>query len=189
MNHFLDIGANVGQTFDWFLNKTHDYDGWTVWCFEPSPRNLHALIDRAQRRELQHRHTLKICSFGIGGKWAAIPFFQTTNPVGDSFHKEYRVGTVVSENLKIPYELFGITMPLAEFLRVYIPEGDSCVIKLDCEGAEYEALRSLLCNLEQLKKCKKIMVEWHDTMNPDDDRAKLTDVFKKIGYDLELWPY
>jgi FkbM family methyltransferase len=189
MNHFLDIGANIGQTFDWYLNKTHDYDGWHVWCFEPSPRNLVALIDRAQHGDILHKHKVTICAFGIGGEWKAMPFFQTTNPVGDSFHKQYRVGAEVSKNLELPYDLVGSTMPLAEFIRRHIPDGEKCVVKLDCEGGEYGALRSLLCSLEQLKKCSKIMVEWHDTMNPDDDKDRLIATFKAIGYELELWPY
>ena len=59
-HHFFDIGANIGQTFDDFLTKTTAFDGWDVWCFEPSPRvseiyvEFHSIKEGGNQLEMQN---------------------------------------------------------------------------------------------------------------------------------------
>ena len=76
MNYFFDIGANIGQTFDWFLAKTNEYDGWTVWCFEPSPRYMAGLICTAARFRSRYR-----IAFAVSGADGLAGFYEKLDPL------------------------------------------------------------------------------------------------------------
>jgi FkbM family methyltransferase len=185
--HFLDIGANIGQTFDWYLLPVHDYDGWHIWCFEPSPRNLPALIEKA--RELAGRYKITVCPFGIGGNHDATRIYETSNPVGDSFLKKYWAGEDESKNIETLHEIVAATVPLGQFILANTAPGDKVVLKLDCEGSEYAALKSLIAEPEALARCSRIMVEWHNTKLPDDNPETFEALFASAGHPLEKWKF
>ncbi len=187
MKHFFDIGANIGNTFDWFLLKTREFDGWSVWCFEPSPRNLPPLIDKA--RELAGRYTITVCPFGIGGEFGAFRLFETSDPIGDSFKPEYWVGAVKSKNNRTLHQIMPAIVPLADFILTNTSPGDEIVLKLDCEGSEYAALRNLLDSEDALKRCTRIFVEWHDTKKADEVPAEFEQAFEARGRKIEKWDF
>lgn len=185
MNHFFDIGANIGQTFDWYLLKTHDFDGWDVWCFEPSPRNTIQLLDRVRR--LDKRFHVHVCPFGVAGKYEVARMYENQNPIGDSFFEHYTAGGDVSKVLDTAYLIHPVCVPLSQVIVTATEPGDSVVLKLDCEGGEYAALRDLLAHPEALTRCPRIMVEWHGTGLPGDDSELLTKQFAEKGITLDPW--
>lgn len=187
MNHFFDIGANIGQTFDWFLLPTKEFDGWTIWCFEPSPRNVCQLLEKA--KQLQERYTIIVCPFAITGSSRPVRIFQNENPIGDSLFEKYWVGNEESKNLAVNYQIMSLSVPLGEFISNHTSDGDNVVLKLDCEGSEYDALRNLIQYPKALHRCSRIMVEWHKTGRDQDDIHALKTILENVGHKLEAWNF
>lgn len=188
MNHFFDIGSNVGQTFDDFLCKTNDFDGWTIWCFEPSYRHFPELVERAVREG--NRFHIKLCNFGVVGNSGLRQLFLKDDPRGDSLFEHLASEDHLTQNLKIGVDLISNCIPIVEFIN-FIPIVDKIVIKLDCEGSEYDILTSLLsAGLE--KRPDRIMVEFH-TISPGggDERKRdsLHAEYRSSGVLLERWMF
>lgn len=183
MNHFLDVGSNTGQTFDWFLSKTNEYDGWNVWCFEPSPRNMAGLIGAAKAYE--HRYKITICPFGLSGEIGASKFYEKSDNKADSFlHDLVCDGHGLIPNVHSGYSVLAATTTLSQFVSDNIAANDRMEIKLDCEGMENRILADILRHPHLLKAITRIYVEWHP--KPDDGLMK---EFASHGLILELWPY
>jgi len=187
MNYFFDIGANVGQTFDDYLLKTHDYDGWQVVCFEPSPRHVPLLMERVSK--LGDRYDISICPFAIAEHAGEALIYQKNDPRGDSLQLHLWQGQYV-ENADRNYKLCVKTETLPDFIQKHTLPHDNIVVKLDCEGAEYGILRSLLVNTWARERITKLMVEFHRIdAGSRDEELRLEAEFKKLGRAWEIWPY
>ena len=180
MNHFIDVGANIGQTFDDFLCATTDYDGWTIWCIGPSPRHIVELTAKAA--QIRPRFDVRVCAFGFG-LGGIEPFFWKDDPRGDSRCHYLSQGrlTINTDQLLIA------TVPFNAFLRS-LPEPERVIVKLDCEGTEYDILQGLV-EAPELGMIESILVEWHEIREEGDalERARLTDYFAKAGKELQGW--
>lgn len=188
MNHFFDIGANVGQTFDWFLSRTNEYNGWTVWCFEPSPRHLASLIAKA--KTYADRFQITICPFALSDATGVQPFYEKIDPMADSLCVELKRSTnhEVIPNLEASMRLQVATVSLASFITEHTSRTDKIVLKVDCEGAEYAMLNNLCCAGLARPRIAKIYVEWHDV--PGKERQEeLTATLRRHGIPVENWPY
>ncbi len=158
MNHFFDVGANIGQTFAQFLIPNgYDYEKWIVWCFEPSPRHQVELLKKAQ--ELS-QFTIKICPFGLSNRSEWIRFFEKDMPLGDSFDEN----NYSTKNLETGYEIFAPVFGISDFICRMTAPDDTIHLKIDAEGAEYK----ILTDLEQehsasaRERIKRLWVEFHD---------------------------
>lgn len=154
---FLDIGANVGQTFDDFLSKDPKYDGWDVWCFEPSPRHLSGLMETSSR--YRDRYKIHICPFGVSDENGLCLLYQKTDPRGDSFHYELEARQGV-KNIEPGYSIVVPSKGIMEVLDMCY--GDETVIKLDCEGSEYQILETMKDHNIGLFGVSDVYVEFHE---------------------------
>ena len=181
MNHFFDVGANAGQTFADFLNQTADYNGWTVWCFEPSPRHLAGLLQTAAKHAA--RYDIRICPFGLAEKGGLARFYEKVDPRGDSL-----VGDFVVPNKESGYSVQIITARCSDIILNHIGPEDRALVKLDCEGSEYGILNDLLESPAALAKITRILVEWHgsELRNQEEDQ-RLMLRFAALGKPLERW--
>jgi FkbM family methyltransferase len=196
MNHFFDIGANIGQTFDKFLLKTNEYDGYKVWCFEPSPRNMAPLVEAAKRvtswpQKDVHRFQVVVCPFGLWNKNGTFSFYEKSdaldvygreNGEGDSFVESFLT------NNKAPYQIMATSVKFSDFVKDNTAPTDSLVVKIDCEGGEYGILEDIYSNPDVCSRIKKLIVEWHQTS----EVYKKDDLMKKFGemnLPLEEWPF
>src|ERR1051325_9068883 len=109
MNHFFDVGASVGSTFELFLDKTHEHDGWRVWCVEPSPRHLGKLIEAVNSRS--GRYQSVICPFGLGDRSGVSEFYIKQDFQGDSFLMTF------GSNAPIPHRTIGAIIDVVSFLN------------------------------------------------------------------------
>lgn len=172
--YFYDGGANIGQTFEWYLLKGPFADHHVV-CFEPSPRNLSALA--ATCRAMQSRfQSVRIvpAALGLPGLHA---FYEGKTPMGDSLLAA-RAGAS-SLTIEAP------AISLATYLHTHTVEGDAVVIKLDIEGAEGDVLADLLDN-GPLDRIRRVLVEWH---GDDPRRSALEARCAAAGVPLERWPF
>jgi FkbM family methyltransferase len=186
MNHFFDIGTNTGQTFDDFLCKTNDFDDCKIWCFEPSPRHLGALLKKVE--EQRTRFKIAVCPFGFFGKAGTHKFYEKTDGRGDSFCETLTMGYGIVPNADNGYEIVAASQVLSEFIIQHTLPEDRITLKIDCEGGEFSILRDLLAHPDALHRCIKIYVEWHMT-EPNDEAHRLTDALAVAGHPIEQWEW
>jgi FkbM family methyltransferase len=185
-SHFFDVGANVGQTFDQFLCTTNVYDGWTVWCFEPSPRHHAALLKKSQ--EMRDRFVVKVCPFGLSDRSAIVRFFEKDDALGDSF-EESLAGMRQTNNLINGYEIMAPVFSICDFISHMTKPNDCIHVKIDAEGAEYAILDNLAGGLDVQDRVKKLWVEFHNCPSENKYRSRedLEGTFKRRGLPIEEW--
>jgi FkbM family methyltransferase len=190
LNYFFDVGANVGQTFDWHLCPTTQYDGWSVLCFEPSPRHLGSLLEKAAKMSGRYRVTVLPVAFGADP--GVQNLYEKVDPKGDSLMAATWMGGEVGNRAAL-YQVKVAVLRLSDFILRETDPGDSLVVKLDAEGAEYEIANDLLKFPEALKRITQLHIEWHQLSV---DRAKerewevfLTSSFEVAGVPVKIWPH
>lgn len=140
----FDIGANVG-IFSLFASEVEDTQ---VYAFEPHPNNFQVLESNVQ---MNNKDNIKSLNYALGIKNEKRFLEEGVIPGGhrlaENNNNEVGNGLVVEAVtlLKIMEEL---NIDKIDFL------------KLDCEGAEGEIIKSL--NEESFKKIKKVAIEFHD---------------------------
>lgn len=137
----IDIGAHVGVPSIYLAKK---YPGVRVIAFEPSPDNYAHL----QRNIKANGVKVEAINAAVtaDGKHVGIPVNANGNTGGRSIYRHTAGDTAIvdSYSLEDLYTMFGVTRPT--------------LLKIDCEGAEYEILEG---NEELLKGIKYIIGEFH----------------------------
>ena len=181
---FFDVGANTGQTFDEFLVKRSEWDGATVVCFEPSPRHVPALMQKAA--EHGKRFQVVVCPFGMRGNSGIETFHQKDDPRGDSFERSL-TSDHETKNIEVGFQLHVLSVGIVEFISEMTAPGDTIALKLDCEGSEYEILEALLRSPLALARVDPILVEWHTIGSPHRDRGHITHDLIAAGKTVQPW--
>lgn len=189
-SHFFDIGANDGNTFEHYLLKHPEFDGWMVWCFEPSPRSWPGLCATAER--LAGRYRITLCPFGLAAVAGTPVLYQQACTLGDSFCANLlgNAGQKVPR-LGVLYELRAATVTLSSFILANTGPVDEIVLKLDCEGSEFGILRELLACPEALGRCSRILAEWHllDRFDSTSECDALKATYAATGHPIEGWQF
>ncbi len=185
MIHFLDIGANEGQTFDLYLRHHPELNGAKVWCFEPSPRHFSALIKKAEAYSDQYQITL--CPFGLGNTCGPQVFYEHVDPLADSFFSKLQHAGVTYKAREASYSVQAAVVKPSDFIRVNTTAKDKVIIKIDAEGSEYAILEEMLEHPSCLRKIQRIMVEWHRVKNRY--AVNLLEAYTWSKVPLEDWPY
>ena len=186
--HFFDVGANTGQTFTDFLSKSAAHDGWDVWCFEPSPRHLSALMVSASH--WSQRYKVHVCSFGIRGTSGMLAFHQKDDPRGDSF-EPYLASDHETQNISTEYCMCVFAAGIVDAIEALTDPGDEIVLKLDCEGSEFSILGTLLKHAGALSRVREIYVEFHhiSSKGSHKDRDALILMYADKGIELKQWMF
>ena len=152
---FIDIGLNVGFTS---LKFAADPDCKQIFVFEP----FAPTIERAQENfELNPRIGEKICAYNYG--------LSDHSEHGVSFYNSERRGQMktqndpASENQTFPQEGFLIkeaSTVLESIFKEAKADKLKIILKIDCEGAEYEILPHLHEH-KLLTYVDQIFIEWH----------------------------
>ncbi len=187
MNHFFDVGANIGQTFWDFLNPRPEFDGWEIWCFEPSPRHLGELMHTAKNQA--GRYSIHVCPFGLSGSTCVHKFYMKDDPRGDSFEEDLS-SDHQTQNVDTEYSVYVSTVNAGPFILDHTGFDDEIVLKLDCEGSEYNILAALLYEPNAIKRLRQIFVEWHRIgSKPSHSTQELRDAYQGAGKVLENWMF
>lgn len=185
--HFFDVGANTGQTFRW-LAQSPAFDGWDVWCFEPSPRHLHGLLGAAE--EYGARYRVHVCPFGLVGDEAGVRgFYEKIDALADSFHADMRNDFGHFTPRSAGYQVHAYAHNIARFIRRWTEQGDEVVIKLDCEGAEWSLLMDLL-DAPEKARVTRLLIEWHEIPGSSESiRAELIRRIEAADIAHEPWTF
>jgi len=162
---FIDVGANIGFVSLFVAKK---YPGTKVLAFEPAPDTFNALAKNVSRNNAQNVIVINQAVNGDGrdlellimpGDSGASNAFGTEEVV-DRFTRD--MGATV------------VTVPATTLDKVFEEyEIAKCkVLKLDCEGAEYEVLRTT----DVLGKIDHIVMELH--INTDHTKTVTPDAFR-----------
>ncbi len=168
----IDLGANVGVFTLWAANR---YPAARVLALEPSPRLFRFLSMNIERNHLVNVTAVQAACAGRRGEATlygrgveAMNSLYSRDNYGSSFHARESVTLVTLDDL---FERFAV---------------DRCaLLKMDCEGAEYETLFN--AGEETLHKIEKISMEYHVGLNPNTPEQLETHL-RHHGFEVERLP-
>lgn len=128
-----DIGGYLGESSIYFALK----GAKEVFCFEPYPYAYQS----AYKNTLPYKNIV-LKNAAVGGSNSTIKL--------DNNYESYG-GSILLHTGKIRVPVLS--------LRSIIKEKRNAVVKIDCEGGEYEIIRH--APISTLRRCKQILVEYH----------------------------
>lgn len=163
--NIIDIGSNTGM---FILRMKQCYPNSFITGYEPMPAVFEQLSDNLYNNSIQD---CKVFQKGVGGKSRIEKLYiHPTNIGGNSFFKD------MTKNANfIEIEVIDIHEMLAN-----LGNEDCDLIKLDCEGAEYEILKSL--TPETAARIKRIIYEPTPSIY---DPSELNDYLASLGYHFQ----
>jgi FkbM family methyltransferase len=168
----VDIGANVGIFALW---AAREFPGARIVALEPAP----AAFEQLQRNLSANRaDDVTIAALACGGKNGRVELFSrgpsvlTTMFERDAYGSEFaESGSVEVVSLDEAFDRFDISR---------------CrLLKLDCEGAEYEILGAAPAEL--LDRIDEIAMEYHVGLN-DHRPEELRAILEGAGFDVVIGP-
>lgn len=154
----IDIGANIGvySIFACLSKNT------TVYAFEPVSNNYDLLIKNIESNNLQKR--IIPFELAVGGKTEKRKIYVGDSPF-NSFHPINKFHNQVDVDCISLKDIFDNNKIL------------KCdILKLDCEGAEFEILYNL--PEDYYKRIKEIRAEYHSNLS--DEKDNVNDLIKFI---------
>lgn len=153
----IDIGAGIG---DFTLMVAKKFPQAKIFAFEPNPEQFFLLKENIKLNNVKNVKNYKIA---VGTKK-----FYLLNLFSFNIHSS----TVKTNESKKTIKVKG--MRLDKFIN-----GKVDLIKIDCEGAEIDILKSISNN--KMGLIEKIVIEYHNNIIQNED--------KKILKILNNWPY
>jgi FkbM family methyltransferase len=168
----VDIGAAIGEfTIEAALQLT---DG-VVHAFEPNPGSINILRQNIRANNLG---CVQNYNLGVWKEEGEIPLhFLNNEPLQAISGSEHSPSSLAVKETTIPV----IT------LRQLVDEkvgGKIDLLKLDCEGAEYEIL--LNQDPKLFEKIGRIVMEYHD-LDEQCNHCVLTELFEELGYQVNRY--
>ena len=165
----IDIGANIG-TFS--ILMAHKYPKAKIFAYEPCPSTYKLLTHNVYINNVKNVKTFQL---GVTGTRGKIDFFVSKAsglgslfPTG-RFFKKTSINTDTLNNIFIQHDI------------------KKCdLLKLDCEGAEYEIFFSIHPSL--LKKIDNIVLEYHDHLTKH-NHHQLIKFLRNQGYSVRVVPH
>lgn len=144
INTVIDVGANKGQSIDFFLKIN---PRCRIYAIEPNPDLYRLLLNKYQGFE-----NVSIFNFGISDKSGEKLFFENVfdysstfeeiNPDSEFLNKKAKILGFDKDSLvKKSYPVNAIT--LSGFIKEHDLQGKIDILKIDTEGHEYYCLLGL----------------------------------------------
>jgi FkbM family methyltransferase len=160
--HVVDVGANIGVFSLWAERLGAD-----VAAFEPEPRTFASLVTNVAGRRITPRQAALV---GEAAPTVRLYLSELDSTRHTAAGKEIESGEPLSDFVDVP------TVTLAEVV------GSGCdLLKLDCEGAEFEAL--LGADDETLGRVRRVILEFHRFAGSPE---VIVDRLEAAGMDVDL---
>jgi len=151
----LDCGANIGQSYEWFMKNRDDSDEYEVHCFEPVP-------------SFKHHFENKNLTFHSDAVWVE-------DGTIDFYDKGGLSSTVYANKIDNQGKGTKITLGCIDFSK-FIKDNfkllDYMIVKMDIEGAEYKVIERML---------EKGTFEYIDEFYVEFHGAKIKDLYPYFG--------
>lgn len=168
----VDIGAAIGEfTIEAALNLK---DGM-VHAFEPNPGAINILRQNIRANKLERVTTYNL---GVWSEAGEIPLNYLNAERLQAMSGQLAPDQETTKETSIP------VISLAELLREKVLDQID-LMKLDCEGAEYDILIGQ--EPELYKRINRIIMEYHD-FDASKNHHLLVRHFKDLGYRVEIYP-
>ncbi len=178
---YIDCGGNLGQGYDQITEKFSDIDFDQVHIFEPNPETCKFLSNKEYKHDDVKIYQKAAYDKNVT-KMLTVEFDPTegvqdwvggaTNILEDNFVKPH----YIDDKYIKPNDVQVDCMDFSKWLSDNFSADDFIVLKLDCEGCEYEILDKMILE-KTIEYVDQIIVEWHNHMR--------NDPVKPIGYYLE----
>jgi len=166
----IDVGAGLGD----FTLFAAMQKAACVYAFEPFPGSFDLL---AQNLELNQVQNVSIFPQAVGGAGGSLTLDLRG---GEPLQFQSRAGSVAPAQGQITVE----SRSLAQVFD--LPGLESCdLMKLDCEGAEYEILFSAPPELFQ--RIQRLVLEYHEQVT-EYTRDDLVNFLQAQGFEVEVFP-
>jgi FkbM family methyltransferase len=123
----LDCGANIGQSYEWFMKNRDDSDEYEVHCFEPVP-------------SFKHHFENKNLTFHSDAVWiedGTIDFYDKGGLSSTLYkHKIDNAGQGTRTTSSC--------IDFSKFIKDNFKLSDYIIVKMDIEGAEYKVIEKML---------------------------------------------
>jgi FkbM family methyltransferase len=162
----LDIGAHIGA---FSASAARAARGVTVYAFEPAPENLELLSNNIARNRLSN---VRLSPQAVSGQRGVRQLHLSDSPAGHSLH-----GTAPADR-----QLSVESVTLEEILSRHAIESVD-LLKMDCEGAEYEILET--ASPETLSRIRRIAMEVH-TLDESRTPARLAALLESLGFNVTV---
>lgn len=161
----LDIGANIGLAM---INFKIFYPNAEIICFEPYKVNYQLLKETIINNNFKNVSAYEKGMFSEKGYMKLY-----VNPKNSGGHSLFKIG---------PFgETVDVDIITLEEALSYTKYGICDLLKLDCEGAEYEIIKAITPPIAS--KVKRILYE---ATTDRYDPAELNDHLKSLGYSVEF---
>lgn len=157
MKSIIDVGAGLG---DFSLLAAKKFPQAQILAFEPNPDQYKLLKENIRINNIKN---IKTFNFALGTKKNYHLYLSAFN---------VHASTLKNDKSKNRIKVTG--KRLNEFINESID-----LLKLDCEGAELDILKSISNN--KMGLIKRIIIEYHNNIIQNED--------KKILTILKKWPY
>jgi len=158
----IDIGAHVGIFSIYYALK---YPDALIYSYEPTRRNYANLVKSLEYNKINNvfPNNLAVTSDGRD-----VEMYQPSDNTG---------GSSMFYNTKLPFEEKSLAKSIRLKDIIENINGKIRILKIDCEGGEYEILNG---NIELLNNAEIIMGELHHVPNTDFNAYKLYDEITKV---------
>ena len=190
----IDIGANIGMFALWAEPQIPQ---GRLLCIEPNPYALECLRLNIRRNDLRNVTVIPAAAGAEDGTmelvshhgWEAMahsaaleaPWLFSTSTRGRIarclMQRSFRHARPKMATKRFIVQL----MPLSRILEEHNVRTVN-FLKIDCEGSEYEVLRSL--DAANWARIQRVVIEYHD-IGRDRNHAELADILCSNGFDVE----
>lgn len=167
----VDVGANLGAFTIWLHRKRGVRE---AFCFEPEADSYRLLMFNLAKNDCGFATTIPSA---LGGRVRTVQMrLKRDSPGGTSIYGTETVEGIGQTNY-VPVLAF------EEWMRAQA--GDFDVLKLDCEGAEWEIVRN--SSAKQLTRFRVIVAEIHGDPEANRPCAELAEMIAAKGFRTVRW--
>lgn len=170
----IDIGANIGITSMYF-SKCNYID--KIYAFEP----VEATYNQAKYNlELNNKiHKVEwVKNIGLGKDKRRESFLFNKNTKGNTGIRGILSDSYANDPNaeRVEVQICEASLEISEILKKI--DSEKVILKMDCEGAEYEIMENLF-NSKVINQIDVVLLEWHDKGS-----QIIEDILLKSGFDL-----
>jgi len=163
----FDVGANIGA-FSLFASQFAS----KVFSFEPEPKNYEMLL-----KNISINGITNIIPYrrAISNSDGTMDFYLYPDTYHTGCHSLFKLNNANTEKIQVEISTLENVMEKEKLSKIDF-------LKLDCEGAEYDILKSI--NKKTADKIKYIAMETHEGRYSEENYYDIPTYLNEIGYEV-----
>jgi len=155
--YFIDVGANVGYFSVWAATRAK-----MVYSIEPNPNAYDILGVNSYLVRTDLGHDIEICNIALSNTDRVGQIYYRDLANGDGRLYDPKIGNPCDGNR---YNIRNVpVMTLSSFQQMYCGNHRIDMIKIDCEGSEYEILQDLSFFGDKKNEGCEVVLEIHGSI-------------------------